>query len=103
MKWLSAGLTFVNLSVVCGLLLGMVGHGFDVFRGALSLAFGAAFAWAVVLGPSDPDKPSGSEARLSKDAQGRSGSKIPESTPATWRYRKVWFWLVAAFFGLFAV
>jgi hypothetical protein len=103
MKWLSAGLTFVNLSVVCGLLLGMVGHGLNVLSAALALACGVAFAVAAWLGTSDPDKPSGSEARLSKDAQGRSRSKIPESTLATWRYRKVWFWLVAAFFGLFAV
>ncbi|HWM26231.1 MAG TPA: hypothetical protein VNP98_15560 [Chthoniobacterales bacterium] len=29
MKWLSAGLTFVNVSTVCGLLMGIAGHGLN--------------------------------------------------------------------------
>ncbi len=101
MKWLSAGLTLVNLSVVCGLILGMVGHGLNVLSAALALLCGVAFAIAAWLGTSDPDKPGGSEARLSKGAQ--LHGKITESPPSPWRYRKVWFWLVAAFFALFAV
>jgi hypothetical protein len=88
MKWLSAGLTFVNLSVICGLLLGMVGHGLNALSAALALVCGVAFAVAAWLGTSDPGKPDGSGARLSKPA---------------WRYGKIWFWLVAAFFALFAV
>src|SRR5438105_7102560 len=88
MKWLSAGLTFVNLSVVCGLLLGMVGHGLNVLSAALALVCGAAFAVAAWLGTSDPDKPGGPKA---------------QSSNATVRYRKFWFWVVAAFFALFAV
>jgi hypothetical protein len=88
MKWLSAGLTFVNLSVVCGLLLGMVGHGLNALSAALALVCGVAFAVAAWLGTSDPGKTSGTEARPSK---------------APRRYGKLWFWLVAAFFALFAV
>src|SRR5207302_6931031 len=88
MKWLSAGLTFVNLSVVCGLLLGMVGHGLNALSAALALLCGLAFAVAAWLGTSNPDKPSRSGARFSKPV---------------WRYGKIWFWLVAAFFALFAV
>jgi hypothetical protein len=88
MKWLSAGLTFVNLSVICGLLLGMVGHGLNALSAALALVCGVAFAVAAWLGTSDTGKPDGSGARLSKPA---------------WRYGKIWFWLVAAFFALFAV
>src|SRR5882762_2889940 len=88
MKWLSAGLTFVNLSVVCGLLLGMVGHGLNALSAALALLCGVAFAVAAWLGTCNPDKPSGSGARFSKPV---------------WRYGKIWFWLVAAFFALFAV
>lgn len=87
MKWLSAGLTFVNLSVVCGLLLGMVGHGLNALTAALALICGVAFAVAAWLGTSDPRKPSGSE---------ENSSKAPR------RYGKIWFWLVAAFFALFA-
>jgi hypothetical protein len=88
MKWLSAGLTFVNLSVVCGLLLGMAGHGLNVLSAALALVCGVAFAVAAWLGTSDPGKKSGSE---------------PSPSKSTWRYGKIWFWLVAAIFALFAV
>jgi hypothetical protein len=88
MKWLSAGLTFVNLSVVCGLLLGMVGHGLNALSATLALVCGVAFAVAAWLGTSDPDKPGGHGVRFSKPA---------------WRYGKIWFWFVAAFFALFAV
>ena len=88
MKWLSAGLTFVNLSVVCGLLLGMAGHGLNALSAALALVCGVAFAVAAWLGTSDPDKRIRSEAKPSKN---------------TWRYGKIWFWLVAAVFALFAV
>jgi hypothetical protein len=88
MKWLSAGVTFVNLSVVCGLLLGMAGHGLNALSAALALVCGVAFAVAAWLGTSDRGKPSGPEARPPK---------------ALTRYGKVLFWLVAAFFALFAV
>jgi hypothetical protein len=103
MKWLSAGLTFVNLSVVCGLLLGMVGHGLNALSASLALVCGAAFAVAAWLGTSDPDKQGRSEARLSKRTQRRPQGKTSESSPTPWRYGKIWFWLVAAFFALFAV
>lgn len=88
MKLLSAGLTFVNFSVVCGLLLGMVGHGLNALSAALALICGVAFAVAAWLGTSDPAKRIRSEAKPSK---------------TTWRYGKIWFWLVAAVFALFAV
>jgi hypothetical protein len=103
MKWLSAALTFVNLSVVCGLLLGMVGHGLNALSASLALVCGVAFAVAAWLGTSDPDKQGRSEASLSKQTQRQLQSKTPESPPTPWRYRKTWFWLVAAFFALFAV
>ena len=88
MKWLSAGLTFVNLSAVCGLLLGMAGHGLNVLSAALALVCGVAFAVAAWLGTSDPAKKGDLETSPSK---------------TTWRYGKIWFWLVAAVFALFAV
>jgi hypothetical protein len=87
MKWLSAGLTFVNLSVVCGLLLGMVGHGLNTLSAALALLCGVAFAVAAWLGTSDRAKSSDPET---------NPSKVPG------RYGKIWFWLIAACFALFA-
>ena len=88
MKWLSAGLTFVNLAVICGLLLGMVGHGLNALSAALALVCGVAFAVAAWLGISDPGKSSGLDAK-------------PSKTPR--RYGKIWFWFVAVVFALFAV
>ena len=87
MKWLSAALTFVNLSVVCGLLLGIAGHGLNALSAALALVCGIAFAVAAWLGTSDPGKTSD---------PGTTPSKAPS------RYGKIWFWLMAAFFALFA-
>jgi hypothetical protein len=88
MKWLSAGLTFVNLSVVCGVLLGMAGRGLTGLSAVLALLCGFAFAVAAWLGTSDPAKVAISGASHSKPF---------------WRYRKIWFWLMAGFFALFAV
>ncbi len=89
MKLLSAGLSFVNFSVVCGLLLGMAGNGLNGLSAALALVCGLAFAVATWIGTCDSAK-----------------KFVPETTDPskpTWRYRKIWFWLVAAVFALFAV
>ena len=53
MKWVTAGVTFVNLSVVCGLFLGLAGRGLTTMSAALALVCGAAFAVAAFLGTRD--------------------------------------------------
>ena len=83
MKWLSAGLTFVNLSVVCGLLLGIIGHGLNPLSASLALICGAAFALAAWLGTSDPDKQDRSAAGLVKQKGGQQGKKV-EAPDAPW-------------------
>ena len=50
MKWVTAAVTFVNLSVVCGLLLGLAGRGLDTVSAALALVCGVAFAVAAFFG-----------------------------------------------------
>src|SRR4029450_11304119 len=107
MKWVATGVTFVNLSVFCGLLLGLAGRGLNTVSAALALICGAAFAVAAFLGTRDsavgqksvngpsteqkPRKPSGRE-----DTQ----NAIPS---ALMRYRHVWFCAVAFCFAMFAV
>ncbi len=91
MKWLSAGLTFVNLSTVCGLLLGMVGNGLRKESAVFSLIAGAAFAVAAYLGTSD------TAPQRRKSASGEAGSS------KTMRYRQLWLWIMAACFALFAL
>jgi hypothetical protein len=53
MKWVTAGVTFVNLSVVCGVFLGIAGRGLNTMTAALALVCGAAFAVAAFLGTRD--------------------------------------------------
>src|SRR6059036_110892 len=107
MKWLSAVLTFVNLSVLCGLFLGMAGRGLNVVSAWLALVCGAAFAVAAYLGTSD----TAVRKKAANQPPERKSQKAsdPDSTPnaATWsaimRYRHVWFWAVAVCFSMFAV
>ena len=108
MKWLAAILTFVNLSTVCGLLLGMAGRGLNVLTAWLALICGAAFAVAAYLGTSDATVRNKTAKHAPVEGKPRKPSDS-ETTPdsAIWsalmRYRRVWFWTVAAFFAIFAV
>src|SRR5947199_764095 len=107
MKWVTAGVTFVNLSVVCGLFLGLAGRGFNTSSAALALVCGAAFAVAAFLGTRDGTRNSAAN-RLAQEQKQRKVSE-PEEAPnagipsALMRYRRVWFWAVAICFAMFAV
>src|SRR5947199_1676827 len=94
MKWLSAGLIFVNLSTVCGLLLGMASNGLNELSAVLALVSGGTFALAAYLGTSD-------------SATRHSFSNSPAGelfiSPPLKRYGHVWFWAMAACFALFAL
>jgi hypothetical protein len=108
MKWLTAVLTFANFSVVCGLLLGMAGRGLNTLSAALALVCGAAFAVAAFLGTSDPASREKTANPPESERKPRNASQ-PESQPnariwsAFMRYRRVWFWAMAACFAVFAV
>jgi len=91
MKWLSAGLIFVNLSTVCGLLLGMAGNGLNELSAVLALVSGGTFALAAYLGTSDTA------------TQHNISNSPPRESPPRKRYRRVWFWAMAACFALFAL
>src|SRR5262249_4537922 len=106
MRWVTAGVTFVNLSVVCGLLLGFAGRGLNTMSAALALACGAAFAVAAFLGTrhsavrqksaTDP----AAEQKPPKHAETEDTQNAISS--ALTRYRRVWFWAVAVCFTIFA-
>jgi hypothetical protein len=104
MKWLTAVLTFVNLSVISGLVLGMAGRGLNALTAALALLCGAAFAVAAFLGTSDPagrEKTANpSERKPGNATESKSNTPIRS---ALMRYRRVWFWAMAVFFAMFAV
>src|SRR6476620_7035145 len=107
MKWVTAGVTFVNLSVVCGVLLGLVGRGLYTVSAALALVCGAAFAIASLLGTRDSAVEQTSADRLVTEQKPRklSGSEDAKNAipSALMRYRSVWFWAVAVCFAAFAI
>ncbi len=107
MKWVTAGVTFVNLSVVCGLFLGLAGRGFNTSSAALALVCGAAFAVAALLGTRDGTRNSAAN-RLGQEQKQQKVSepKEPQNAglpSALMRYRRLWFWAVAICFAMFAV
>src|SRR5256714_7229597 len=87
MKWLSAGLIFVSLSTVIGLILGMIGHGLGTFAALASLLLGGLCAIAAYFETSDPKVEPG----------------VSKNAGPLWRYRNIWVWLVGVFFLMFAV
>src|SRR5437016_6144006 len=100
MSWLTAAVTFVNLSVVCGLLLGLAGRGLSTMSAALALACGVAFAVAAFLGTRDNAALKKVANRAAAEQKRRKVSESEETqnagiTSALMRYRHVWFWVVA--------
>src|SRR6266404_5934051 len=107
MKWLSAGLTFVNFSTVCGLILGMVGGGLTFSIAAISVLFGAAIAAYLIA--SDYSKAdvlgsSKAEANIFRDT-GRpqvGATDVGSQHSSLVKYRGRWKWILAACFAIFA-
>src|SRR2546430_14152050 len=108
MKWVTAAITFVNLSVVCGLVLGLAGRGLNTVSAALALVCGAAFAVAAYLGTRDSGVRKKETNRPQAEQKPRKSSEADEAqnagiSSALIRYRSVWFWAVAVCFGAFAI
>ena len=81
----------------------MAGRGLNTLTAALALVCGAAFAVAAFLGTSDP---AGREETANPSVRKPGNAKEGKPTPirsALTRYRRVWFWLMAACFAVFAV
>src|ERR1700731_1151508 len=108
MKWLSAGLAFVNFSALCGLFLGMAAGGLNEWIAIVSLILGAGAAAAAYFTTVDSRRAAhDSELNqttetLSGRAQRRlrKGAEVP--TVRATGYRSFWTWLLAACFALFA-
>lgn len=93
MKWLCSGLTFVNVSAVAGLLLGSAFHGLGRGTAICALLFAAVLAVFAWFETRDDD----SCLRENEAAADSAVAKRPR------RYRRVWFWLLAACFAMFAL
>jgi hypothetical protein len=85
MKSLSAGLTFVNFSTICGLLIGMLFGGLSSWIAFDALVLAAFFAVLAYLGTNDPK------------------STINGEEESTSKYRMLPVWILAGIFAIFAV
>src|SRR5437667_5731918 len=111
MKWLSAGVTLVHISTVCGVILAMAAHGLSLSVAAASLILGAVAAIFAYLRTSDPKTkidildPAEPGAKLSKRAQRRlrRAGNLPSAPTAIRKYRSFWTWVLAACFAIFTV
>ncbi len=110
MKWLSAGLIFVNLSTVCGLLFGMAGSGLNELSAIFAFVSGAAFAVAAYLGTCDPavqqkkvNSPVVEQQRSRSERRRLKSVARDGMSPPARRYRHLWLWVMATCFALFAV
>jgi hypothetical protein len=110
MKWLSAGLTFVNFATVCALFLGIAAGGLSESSALLSFTVGSAAAILAYLRTSDArpesavsDSPQ-AEIELSKRAQRRLKREgaLSSAPPVFNKYHDAWKWLLAACFAMFA-
>jgi hypothetical protein len=112
MKWLAAGVAFLNASTIFALITGMMARGlskpvaiFSILAGLLVAFLAWYFTADVPLRIGKP-KPAPmpapenkSRRQLRREARLQKGV-APER--ARWRYRSVWFWLLAACFAIFA-
>jgi hypothetical protein len=118
MKWLSAGLTFVNVATVWGLLAGLAGHGLNktvAISSAIAGLLAALLAyWGTCAAP-PPDEPEATRSVATPESgpvQGRPALRsfwlwllgaICAAGPVSRRYRSIWLWLMVALFAVFAV
>lgn len=109
MKWLSGGLTFLNVATVCSLLLGMAHGGLNRALAALSLIVGlivAALACAMTYDDRAKQKTPVVDSVPDEDGQvSRRKKKKKRETlapPPRRNYTVIWLWLVGACFAMFA-
>ncbi len=89
MRWLSAGVTFANVSVVSALLIGMAADGLTHVIAKIACLLGLVVAGIAF-------------AQTRDHAASQVAPKGDASNVQRGRYRMIWFWLLAACFGFFA-
>jgi hypothetical protein len=110
MKLFSAGLTFVNVATIAGLILGILASGLDDGFAWLALFLGvvsAVFAWLgttsfsrrkAVMIPPAPSLPKSKRARRRMKMPAE-----PKAVPAPRPNYQLWAWVVGIVFALFAI
>jgi hypothetical protein len=113
MKWLSAALAFLNASTLFALVAGILAHGlsrplatFCIVAGLLIalLAYRATTDVPLRMRKPKPPPPPLPETKSKRQQrrEERARKELANERPR-WRYRSIWFWLLAACFAIFAV
>src|SRR5436190_1716497 len=113
MKWLSAGLTFVNVTTVCGCLEGIAAHGLSKNVAASSAIAGLVAAliafWGTGNSPAQeqvlvtPDVPqTDSASETTPSAVSSPDNQVTVVPRRRRKYRSFWLWAVVAVFAMFA-
>jgi hypothetical protein len=92
MKWLCAGLTFVNFAVVSSLAIGIIDRGLNPPSASASLSMAAFLAVLAYFAVSD-SRP---------ESDFLDSRPLPSGSDAWNRYRHIWKWVIAACFAMFA-
>jgi len=112
MKWLAGSLTFLNAAAFVALLTGIFAHGLS--RPVATFAVLAAmvigyFAYRTtedvplrVSRPKPPPLPPAPKSKRAQRRAARAGMTFATDDAPRWKYRSIWFWLLAACFALFA-
>lgn len=107
MKWLAAGLAFVNASTVSALVIGMMAHGLNKSVAIVALLLGLIVALIVWLHTNDiaraPREKEPPEAEIEEPRKRKKGKQPPAPLPVRYDYSRIWFWLLALCFGFLAV
>src|SRR6266480_2229143 len=111
MKWLSGSLTFFNATTFVALLMGIARHGLS--RTLATFAVLAALLMGFlayrmtenvplrVRKAKPPPPPPELKSKRAQRRAARAGQTF-SIEPPRWKYRSTWFWIVAAFFAIFA-
>ena len=112
MKWLAGSLTFFNAATVLALLMGIVCHGLNrtlaTFAILAALLVGFLASWMTESVPLRVRKqkplppPREPKSKRAQRRAARAGITIPSIEIPRWKYRSFWFWVLAAFFAMFA-
>jgi hypothetical protein len=111
MKWLAAGLTFVNISTICGVFIGIASHGLSYNVALASAIIGLIAAILAFWGTrSSRLEPALADATIRPVAPAANATPTSAIRPffdnisATFhRYRSFWLWLVVGVFVCFAI
>jgi len=113
MKWLSAALAFVNASTLFALVAGILAHGLGRPLATFSIIVGLLVAFLAYRTTADvpvrvrkpkappPPPPPEPKSKRQQRREERARNNLDVSGAPRWRYRSIWFWLLAACFAIF--